>query len=88
MSEKSDAPDGSVSKTKDQADTTAVEVEPGMEKDSEKQDESGAEDGNDDGLMRGLQLVVFTIGMMAVMFLMCLDHYILGMYAPRRRRHD
>ncbi|SPQ24468.1 b7600399-3607-4cbf-822b-23deefb2825a [Thermothielavioides terrestris] len=83
MSEKSDAPDGSVSKTKDQADTTAVEVEPGMEKDSEKQDESGAEDGNDDGLMRGLQLVVFTIGMMAVMFLMCLDHYILATAVPR-----
>lgn len=28
--------------------------------------------------MHGMPLVIFTVGMMAIVFLMCLDHYILG----------
>ncbi len=39
-------------------------IEPGPEKDS---------------TMHGLPLVVFTVGMMSIVFLMCFDHYILGM---------
>jgi hypothetical protein len=61
-------------KTDLKPDTAASERE--MEKDSETQEEGEVD--NDDGLMRGTQLVAFTVGMMAVMFLMCLDHYIMG----------
>ncbi|KAI3328169.1 hypothetical protein F4824DRAFT_506857 [Ustulina deusta] len=43
-------------------------IEPGPEKDS---------------TMHGLPLVVFTVGMMSIVFLMCFDHYILATSLPR-----
>jgi hypothetical protein len=54
---------------KDASNDNAVAVAPGTEE---------ANTGDDVGIMRGVPLIMFTVGMMAIVFLMCLDHYILG----------
>jgi hypothetical protein len=79
MSEQSDEKVVSMIKREEvQADTATGED--GMEKEvSVTQEEGEGVDEDGDGVMRGAQLAAFTLGMMVVMFLMCLDHYILGM---------
>ncbi|TRX94308.1 hypothetical protein FHL15_004775 [Xylaria flabelliformis] len=43
--------------------------------------------GDDAAVMHGTSLIMFTVGMMAVVFLMCLDHYILATATPRITSH-
>jgi hypothetical protein len=62
--------DGHVSRPS--SDGSDDEKEKGDGKGQEEQEEDRAE------VMRGRSLALFTVGMMAVVFMLCLDHYILG----------
>ncbi|KAI0392618.1 major facilitator superfamily domain-containing protein [Xylariaceae sp. FL0594] len=62
----------------DSSENTTVTVAPGTDE---------ASTGSDAVIMSGIPLVMFTIGMMAVVFLMCLDHYILATATPRITSH-
>ncbi|KAK3942540.1 major facilitator superfamily domain-containing protein [Diplogelasinospora grovesii] len=53
----------------------------GEENDKEKGQNEGVQE--DDEVMHGMPLAMFTVGMMAIVFLMCLGHYILATAIPR-----
>lgn len=50
--------------------------------DENRADERPVRQDENDAVMSGTPLAMFSVGMMAVVFLMCLDHYILGKLKP------
>ena len=70
------------SSTTDDSGVTSSTTDDGSGAGKEKEGVQGHEDEEENtaDIMRGRSLILFTIGMMAVVFMLCLDHYILGRF--------